>query len=187
MLEKYRDDPRRVHDDLVYAAKDIDREIEADPEIDESPTRHLREVCGQGAIDIRISVPAVSEMAADRRRRTARQPSANAQTAAKRLLAEVGEGLTPKLREELAEDVETVAASGAGEGAELPDSAAREAMLRITARFGWLHQFARLSSDRIAALAQNTGKTVEQVEVLVTLFKNAKGWWGVIEWLMSVV
>lgn len=187
MLEKYRDNPRRVHDDLVRAARDVARAIEADAEIDAIPTRDLRDVCGQGAIDIRIAVAAVSEMEADRRRRIARQPSKNAQSAAQRLLAEIGEGLTQGLLGEIEEDVETVAASGIEDGNELPDSAARDAMLRVTARFGWIHQFARMSSDRIVALAQTTGKAVDDVERLVTLLRGAEGWWGVIEWLMRVV
>lgn len=186
MLDRYRDNPRRVHDDLMRASRDIALAIERDPEIDEMPTRDLRDVCGQGAIDVRIAVKAVSEMEADRRRRTARQPSANAQSAARQLLAEIGEGLDRDLREEMLEDVEAVGASDADEGDELPDSAARDAMLRVSARLGWLHQFARTSEDRIVALAQMAGRAVKDVEGLIALFRAAEKWWGVIEWLMKV-
>ena len=103
------------------------------------------------------------------------------------LLKETGVGIEPDLLEEMKSDAALVSASSVEEGAVLGDGKVHEALLRFTARLGWLHRFARMSNDRIAALAERTGKTVEQIDQLTTLIKGADGWWGVIQWLMNVV
>jgi hypothetical protein len=186
-VTRYRDNPRRLHDDFADACREIARAVGDDVELDEGPIRALRDVCGLSAIDIRLAVPEVGEMEAARRRQTARLPSARAQGAAARLLAEIGEALEPELRAEMAEDAETVASARAQDGDLLPEGRARDAMLRLASRFGWLHRFGYQNADRIGALAARVGRSYAEVERIVNLISGAREWHAVIEVLMRVV
>lgn len=183
-LSRYCDNARRLHDDFADAARAIAQEIEKDADLDERPVTALRDACALGAIDIRIAVREVSEFEAARRKRTARQPSPRSQTAARRLLGEIGGGLEPDLRDEMLEDVATVEGSQTRDTEIMPDSSARDAMLRSANRFAWLYRFAHLHPDRIAALATKASRAYDDVERLVTLISGAKEWWAVIEWIM---
>lgn len=186
-IEKYRDNPRRVHDEFFRAARDISDMVECHPELDHVAVRDLRDVCGQGVIDLRISVVAVAEMEAKRRKRIARAPSASSQSATKRLLSEIGRGLDESLLEEFLDDFEIVSIASEQNESLPQQSEAHEAMLRISARLGWLHRFSRSNEGRIAAIADKLSTNVQQVERMVDLFRGAEGWWAVIEWLLKVV
>lgn len=183
-VTRYSDNPLRLHDDFEDCAREIARAVDADPDIDEAPVRALRDACGVGAIDLRNSVPEVAACHADRRTRLTRQPSARSASAATRLLQEVGEALEPELKDEMAEDAAIVSEGVAQDGEALPEGRRRDALLRLANRFAWLHQFAGLNAERIAALAARMGRSYEQVERVVNLVSGAKSWWEVIELIM---
>ncbi len=179
-LARYRENPRRLHDDFADSARIIARAVADDPELDTPSVRDLAETCAQGVLDIRIASREVSDMEADRRRRRARAPSAESRSALTRLLQEAGEALEPDLAEEMAEDVAELEASDAPDDGLLPDGAAKDAELRSAHRVAWLYRFSRMSEGQIVVVAERAMRHVDDIERLVNLLKTFDDWWPLI-------
>jgi hypothetical protein len=186
-VTRYADNPLRLHDDFEDCAREIARAVDADPDLDRAEVRALRDTAGVGAIDLRNHVPEVAENHKVRRPWLTRAPSLQSRSAARRLLQEIGEGLDPALREDMADDVATVEQSDAPGDTVLAEGPTRSAVQRLALRFAWLYRFSRMHPEETAALAVRVGRNFEEIERLVTLIGGAREWWRVIQLMMNAL
>ncbi|MEL7346205.1 MAG: hypothetical protein AAFN17_00475, partial [Pseudomonadota bacterium] len=146
-------------------------------------------VTAASAIDIRIASPEVDAIQKEREKRRAKRVRKGTRTAVEQLLHELGEGLTDELRNDIRRAAETVDPPDRAEGDDQGEAedAERDTYLLLGHRVASLYGLSRASADRIAAIAERTGRSVDEIDRLITLLKGAEAWGEVLTRILVIV
>ncbi|WP_092859360.1 hypothetical protein [Albimonas pacifica] len=186
-LTSYRANPRRLHDDFNLAALEIGREMKSLGDLGEdSRLIAFRDTCAQSTIDMRIGVKAVAELVAERFKHQSQMPPQDARQAYRVLLEENEDTLDPPLAEEMAEDLDILDQSGATEGAPILGEAARDAFYRLATRLAWLIRFGSMRPEQIVELARRVGRSVDEIERLVSMYRLGEIAWELVSFILKL-
>jgi len=186
-LRQYRGNPRRLHDDFNLAALEIGREMGALGDLgDDTRLVVFRDTCAQSTIDLRIGVKAVAELVAERFKHQSRMPPLGSRQAYRFLLQENEQTIDSPLAEEIAQDLEILERSGVAEGELIIAEDARDAFYRLATRLAWLIRFGSMRPEQIVELARRVGRSVDEIERLVAMYRLGEIAWELVSFILKL-